>query len=419
MTRNHSLLVTGGCRSGKSRYVLSRFHNFSGNKFLLATCEALDEEMAARIEKHRQERDDSWTTVEEPLDPARFFRQNPESTDLVVLDCLTLWLSNLLMHGMNETSILERADGLIAAIKSSNRTTAVVTNEVGSGIVPDNALSRAFRDLAGKVNQQFAAAFDEVVMMVSGIALPVKHPPVPFTGSLSLKNPNEFPEMEKKGVYDAIYYRRDMRHFLPDPVHPETLGRILDAAHHAGSVGFMQPWNFIVIDDPEIKQRVHENFKQANEQAAQKYSGEKKELYSSLKLQGILDAPLNICITCDSSRMGPNVLGRDTMPETDLFSTSCAVQNLWLSARAEGLAVGWVSILDVENLKTTLRIPENLHPVAYLCIGHCESFYREPMLQNKGWASRLPLKDLVFYNRWKGPPGDYRVALPRKPEESH
>ncbi len=415
--KGHTLLVTGGCRSGKSRYVLSRFQNFSGGKILLATGEALDEEMQERIEQHKQERDDTWRTIEEPVQPATVFRQQASVSDLIILDCLTLWISNLLMREHSPESILEQADDLIRAIKDSGCITAVVTNEVGSGIVPDNALSRTFRDLAGNINQRFARAFDEVVMMVSGVGLSVKQT-TPVTGTrLSSGTRNEFPEMEKKGVYDAIYYRRDMRHFLPDPIHPETLGRILDAAHHAGSVGFMQPWNFIIIDDPGIKQRIFENFKTANEQAAQNYSGDKKDLYTSLKLQGILDAPLNICITCDSTRMGPNVLGRDTMPETDLFSTSCAVQNLWLSARAEGLAVGWVSILDIEQLKTTLDIPHHLQPVAYLCIGHCESFYREPMLQNKGWASRLSLEDLIFYNRWEGKAENFRVTLPPKPKE--
>ncbi len=163
---------------------------------------------------------------------------------------------------------------------------------------------------------------------------------------------NEFLPEEKKGVYRAIYERRDIRQeFLPDPLPHETLLKILDAAHHAGSVGFMQPWNFIVIQDAEIKKKVKTLFEKENQNAAQNYEGERKEKYLSLKLEGILEAPLNICVTCDPERNGPHVLGRNTIRETDLFSTCCAIQNLWLAARAEGVGVGWLSILRNEPLK--------------------------------------------------------------------
>ncbi len=418
-TSNHKLLITGGCRSGKSQYVLSRFQNFRGKKFLLATAEALDEEMNERITRHQEERGEDWTTFEEPLELPPIFEKEASPESLIVLDCLTLWVSNMMMKEFSEEIIFKKADQLISAIAHSPGTVAVVTNEVGSGIVPDNAMSRQFRDLAGHINQRFASAFDEVVMLVSGLPLTVKQP-ASSAGSLQANStPHAFPETEKRGVYNAIYQRRDMRHFLPDPIHPETLGRILDAAHHAGSVGFMQPWNFIVIDDPAVKQKIYDNFKQANAEGADKFEGDKKELYQSMKLQGILDSPLNICVTCDSTRMGPNVLGRNTMPETDLFSTSCAVQNLWLAARAEGLAVGWVSILEKKKLKTDLNIPDHLQPVAYLCIGHCDGFYREPMLQKSGWAQRLSLNDLIFYNRWEGESCDFKVSLPNPPEEPH
>ncbi len=416
---NHTLLITGGCRSGKSQYALTRFQNFSGKKFLLATAEALDEEMTGRIKRHRQERGDDWTTLEEPLKLDSIFQKEPSPGSLIVLDCLTLWVSNMMIGKYSDEEIFSRTDQLIRSIKQYPGTVAVVTNEVGSGIVPDNAMSRQFRDLAGHINQRFAEAFDEVVLLVSGLPLTVKQGMPPSEKLQSMETPHAFPETEKQGVYNAIYQRRDMRHFLPDPIHPKILGRILDAAHHAGSVGFMQPWNFIVIDDPAIKQKVYENFKQASTQGAEQFEGEQKELYLSMKLQGILDAPINICVTCDSTRMGPNVLGRNTMPETDLFSTSCAVQNLWLSARAEGLAVGWVSILEKEQLKTDLNIPQHLQPVAYLCIGHCDGFYREPMLQSKGWAKRLSLEELVFYNRWEGTAGEFKIVLPRPPEEPH
>ena len=145
-------------------------------------------------------------------------------------------------------------------------------------------------------------------------------------------------------VYDAIYSRRDIRKFRPGPVPDEVLLRILDAAHHAGSVGFMQPWNFIVIRDLGPRALVKEIFERENARAAENYSGEQQTLYRSLKLEGILESALNLCVTCDRSR-GGKVLGRNTVLETDLFSTCLAVQNLWLAARAEGIGIGWVSIL--------------------------------------------------------------------------
>lgn len=214
----------------------------------------------------------------------------------------------------------------------------------------------------------------------------------------------QFSEIKKRGLYDAIYKRRDVRRFLSDPVPKDVLARILDAAHHAGSVGFMQPWNFLIIQDKKIREAVYQNFLAANQQAAKRFSGEKGDLYDSLKLEGILECPINICVTCDSSRLGPHVLGRDTIPETDVFSTCCAIQNLWLAARAEGLGVGWVSILSVSQLKEELKIPNPILPVAYLCLGYPEEFLDRPMLEKAGWAKRIPVDELIFYDRWGNQP---------------
>ena len=150
---------------------------------------------------------------------------------------------------------------------------------------------------------------------------------------------HDFSEAERRGVYRAIYERRDVRsHFLPDPVPDEVLTRILDAAHHAPSVGLMQPWDFIVIRDEAVRRRVQENFRAANREAAQVYTDEKQKLYENLKLEGILRAPVNVCVTCDRTRTLGHGLGRQSNPETDLYSTVCAVQNLWLAARAESLS---------------------------------------------------------------------------------
>lgn len=201
-------------------------------------------------------------------------------------------------------------------------------------------------------------------------------------------------------LYDAIYTRRDVREFVSDPIPDETLWKILNAAHHAGSVGFMQPWNFIVIRSLATRRRIQDLFGRENEQAAAQYEGERARLYRSLKLEGILEAPLNLAITVDHARKGPHVLGRHTMRQMDVYSACCAVQNLWLAARAEGIGVGWVSILDYEEVKRCLGIPEEQTLVAYLCLGYPKSFPSRPVLETTGWETRLPLAEVVFQESW-------------------
>ncbi|MBE0462378.1 MAG: 5,6-dimethylbenzimidazole synthase [Halomonadaceae bacterium] len=214
---------------------------------------------------------------------------------------------------------------------------------------------------------------------------------------------DSFTESERHGLYRAIYERRDVRsQFLPDPIPADVLARLLQAAHHAPSVGFMQPWDFIVIESREVRASILTLFEQANEKAAERFTGERKNLYKGLKLQGILESPLNLCITCDRSRSGPHVLGRDSIMETDLFSTCLAVQNLWLAARAEGVGVGWVSVLDQTQLSAALNLPEHVYPVAYLCLGYVSEFLDQPELEAKGWRSRLPLSELVHGDTWGG-----------------
>ncbi|WP_022705991.1 5,6-dimethylbenzimidazole synthase [Paracoccus zeaxanthinifaciens] len=215
-----------------------------------------------------------------------------------------------------------------------------------------------------------------------------------------------FPQSDRAAVYRAIRQRRDVRgQFLPDPIDEATLRRLLQAAHDAPSVGLSQPWNFILIRDPDLRRRVHDAFGTANSEAAARFP-DRKPLYSSLKLEGILDAPLNLCITCDRTRGGPDVLGRTHDLDTDLYSTVCAVQNLWLAARAEGIGVGWVSIFRQDDLRGLLGLPEHVVPVAYLCIGHVRELYREPELQARGWAERLDLDSLIFEDGWGRHSGD-------------
>ena len=211
----------------------------------------------------------------------------------------------------------------------------------------------------------------------------------------------DFSEAERRAVYRAIYERRDVRsQFLKDPVPDDVLTRILDAAHHAPSVGFMQPWDFIVIRDAAVRVKVHGNFECACSRAAGVYQGEQRKMYDELKLAGILDAPLNICVTCDPERAKGSGLGRQTDPSVALYSTVCAVQNLWLAARAESLGVGWVSILDFEQLRLTLGIPQGLTVVAYLCVGYVSEFRPQPDLEEKGWETRGSLAGVVHFERW-------------------
>lgn len=211
---------------------------------------------------------------------------------------------------------------------------------------------------------------------------------------------SSFSDLEREAVYRAIFERRDCRRFLPDPLPDELIARLLTAAHHAPSVGFMQPWNFLLVRSLEVRAQVKAAFEQANDFAQSQFGGERGELYRSLKLEGILDAPLNICVTCDRSRHGPVVLGKTSQADMDLYSTVCAVENLWLAARAEGVGVGWVSIVELDDLRRILGLPPEVTPVAYLCVGRVPDFPPSPELQRLGWLDRIDLAPLVFEDRW-------------------
>jgi nicotinate-nucleotide--dimethylbenzimidazole phosphoribosyltransferase len=211
---------------------------------------------------------------------------------------------------------------------------------------------------------------------------------------------SDFPAPWREGVYQAIYRRRDVRHFRPDPIPADVLARILDAAHHAPSVGFMQPWTFILISERQTRMRVRDLYERERIAAAQFFDEPRRTQYLSFKLEGILDAPLNVCITCDPTRAGATVLGRNSMPETDLYSTCCAIENLWLAARAEGIGVGWVSILKLPQLREILGIPHHVVPVAYLCLGYPTQFLEQPELEKAGWRPRQPLGEIIHYEAW-------------------
>lgn len=219
--------------------------------------------------------------------------------------------------------------------------------------------------------------------------------------TLPVQSEIDFDDDHRYGVYRAIFERRDVRgQFKPDAVPDEVISRILMAAHHAPSVGFMQPWDFMMIKSQDVKGKVHELFKKAHDEAADMFDKERRETYRNLKLEGILESPLNIVVTCDRDRSGPVVVGRTHQKTMDLYSSVCAVQNLWLAARAEGLGVGWVSIMDEAALKEALGIPKRITVIAYLCVGYVSHFYQKPELEMAKWRERLPMDKIMHFDQW-------------------
>ena len=212
---------------------------------------------------------------------------------------------------------------------------------------------------------------------------------------------NEFSEKEKEGFYKAIYSRRDVRtNFTSEPIDELVLTRILEAAHHAPSVGFSQPWNFILIKNIETRKKIKESFEKEKSRSSNLVEEPSRSKYLSYKLEGILESAINICVTYDPTKTGSFVIGRTSIPATGVFSVCCAVQNMWLAARAEGIGVGWVSILSNETLMDTLHIPDHVVPVAYLCLGHVTKFESKPDLERNGWLPRLELDDVIYYEKW-------------------
>ena len=224
-------------------------------------------------------------------------------------------------------------------------------------------------------------------------------PNQPCRGGLAPAAP--FSPNERDAVYKAIETRRDVRdQFLAEPLPDDVVARLLQAAHSAPSVGFMQPWSFILVSDDQVKERAWQAFSRANDEAAAMFPDAQRDRYRNLKLEGIRKAPLSLCVTCDPDRAGPVVLGRTHNPRMDAFSTVCAIQNLWLAARAEGVGVGWVSIFHDADVRELLGIPERIEIIAWLCLGYVDALYEEPELVVKGWRQRLPLDELVFRDRW-------------------
>jgi 5,6-dimethylbenzimidazole synthase len=216
----------------------------------------------------------------------------------------------------------------------------------------------------------------------------------------------DFTREEIDAVYRVMTARRDMRHFLSDPLDDALIGRLLAAAHLAPSVGLMQPWRFIRVRDRALRDSIHALVEAERVQTARAL-GERDDEFMRLKVEGIRECGelLVAALAPDRER---HVFGRRTMPDMDLASVACAIQNLWLAARVEGIGMGWVSLFDPDGLRQLLRMPAGSRPVAVLCLGHVREFYPRPMLEIEQWAHRLELETLVHQDYWSdcGPAGD-------------
>ena len=209
---------------------------------------------------------------------------------------------------------------------------------------------------------------------------------------------NAFSQAERDAIYRAIAERRDMRHFSGGTVEPALLRRLLEAAHQAPSVGLMQPWRFIRISDRALRGQIRELVEQERIRTAEAL-GERSDEFMKLKVEGIDDCA-EVLVAALMEDRERHIFGRRTLPEMDLASLSCAIQNLWLASRAEGLGMGWVSLFEPQALADLLGLPAGAKPLAILCMGPVEGFYPAPMLALEGWAQPRPLNELLYENHW-------------------
>jgi 5,6-dimethylbenzimidazole synthase len=213
---------------------------------------------------------------------------------------------------------------------------------------------------------------------------------------------DEFGDAARAAVYDVIARRRDIRAFREGaPVEDAVLARILEAAHQAPSVGYSQPWDFILVRDRERRARIRESFLRVREREAARYPEPRRAKYLAYRLEGILESALNVCVTCDVRARDEAVLGTTAQPDALRFSVCCAVENLWLAARAEGVGVGWVSIVEPEVLRAELALPHGVEPVAYLCVGRAVEFRERPMLEETEWRRKRPLAEAVHEEKFR------------------
>ncbi len=208
-----------------------------------------------------------------------------------------------------------------------------------------------------------------------------------------------FDDAGRAGVWQAIAERRDIRRFRPDPLPYELITQLLEAAHRAPSVGLMQPWRFIVIREDQTKTAMQALAHRERLVQADHFDARTRQ-FLDLKIEGIREAPVSICVCCDRGNINDEVLGRHTIRDTDLYSTCLAIENLWLAARAEGVGVGWVSFYREADLQTLLNLPAHVVPVAWLCLGYPDERPTRPGLEAAGWLQRRPLDELVHSERW-------------------
>jgi 5,6-dimethylbenzimidazole synthase len=211
-------------------------------------------------------------------------------------------------------------------------------------------------------------------------------------------NPHRYPDADVAAIARAIGERRDIRHFVPGELPQGLLERLVDAAHHAPSVGYMQPWRFVRVADRERRQALWRIVEAERHRTGEALTSRNDE-FMTLKIEGIREAAEVLVVALMPDRE-PHIFGRRTLPEMDVASAACAIQNMWLLARAEGIGLGWVSFFDPQAVAQLLEMPEGAHPVAILCIGHVADFPQQPLLEAKGWGKRLPLEHVLFEDRW-------------------
>jgi nicotinate-nucleotide--dimethylbenzimidazole phosphoribosyltransferase len=216
------------------------------------------------------------------------------------------------------------------------------------------------------------------------------------------------PDEVRASLYRVIAERRDVRRFRPDAVPEDVLRRVLEAAHQAPSVGLMQPWRLIVVRDPSSRAAIRQLAQRERLRQAERFD-ERAGQFLDQKIEGVVEAPLGIVVCCDPGDPAHEVLGRGTIPETDVYSTACAIENLWLAARTEGLGVGWMSFYRPDDLRRIFGIPDRVEPIAYLCLGWPDERPERPGLEAAGWAARLPLDEVIMRERWpdEAPVGEH------------
>jgi 5,6-dimethylbenzimidazole synthase len=213
------------------------------------------------------------------------------------------------------------------------------------------------------------------------------------------ENTLRYSDEDRDTVYRVIAERRDMRHFSGGQVDEGTLKKLLAAAHLAPSVGFMQPWRFIRIRKTELRENIYQLIQDERIKTAQALN-EREDEFMRLKVEGVRNCA-ELLVVCLMNNREKHIFGRRTLPEMDLASASCAIQNLWLAARAEGLGMGWVSLFDPDSLQDLLSMPEGSRAIAVLCLGPVEAFYPRPMLETERWAERQDIDELIMQDGWR------------------